>query len=98
MAVLKLNFGSGLITTSLNLGATITCILKETCGEKKEFNKPIFMNISVEKDTMEDWSIKLIDQAEDLPGVRLKESFWQHKLDTFVPNGLNERYVQTVTT
>ena len=45
---------------------------------------------------MEDWSIKLIDQAEDLPGVRLKESFWQHKLNTFVPNGLNERYVQTV--
>ena len=47
---------------------------------------------------MGDWSIKLIDQAEDLPGVRLKESFWQHKLDTFAPNGLNERYVQTVTT
>ena len=47
---------------------------------------------------IEDWSVKLIDQADDLPGVRLKESFWQHKLNTFIPNGLNERYVQTVTT
>ena len=43
---------------------------------------------------MDEWSIKIIDQAEDLPGVRLKESFWQHKLNTFSPNGLNERYVQ----
>ena len=43
---------------------------------------------------IEDWSIKLIDQADDLPGVRLKEAFWQHKLNTFVPNGLNEREVQ----
>ena len=43
---------------------------------------------------IEDWSVKLIDQAD----VRLKESFWQHKLNTFVPNGLNERYVQTVPT
>ena len=41
-----------------------------------------------------DWSITLIDQADDLPGVRSKESFWQHKLDTFIPNGLNEKEVQ----
>ena len=42
---------------------------------------------------MEDWSVKLIDRAEDLPGALLKESFWQYKLDTYAPNGLNERFV-----
>ena len=40
-----------------------------------------------------DWSVKLIDQADDLTSLRKKESFWQHKLKTFVPNGLNEREV-----
>ena len=25
--------------------------------------------------------------------VRRRESFWQHELDTFQPNGLNEREV-----
>ena len=43
-----------------------------------------------------DWSLKLIDQAEDEPSLRRKESFWQHKLDTFAPNGLNEREVPTL--
>ena len=40
-----------------------------------------------------DWSLKLIDQADDETSLRVKESFWQHKLNTFVPNGLNEREV-----
>ena len=40
-----------------------------------------------------DWSLKLIDQADDERSLRIKESFWQHKLNTFVPNGLNEREV-----
>ena len=40
-----------------------------------------------------DWSVKLIDQADDEKSLRIKESFWQHKLNTFVPNGLNEREV-----
>ena len=41
----------------------------------------------------EDWEITLIDQAETLTSVRRKECFWQYKLDTFIPNGLNEREV-----
>ena len=40
-----------------------------------------------------DWSLKLINQADDETSLRVKESFWQHKLKTFVPNGLNEREV-----
>ena len=42
---------------------------------------------------VEDWSFTIIDQADTLSRVRKRESFWQHKLDTFVPNGLNERQV-----
>ena len=40
-----------------------------------------------------DWSLKIIDQAEDEASLRRRESFWQNKLNTFVPNGLNEREV-----
>ena len=42
---------------------------------------------------MDDWVVKLIDQAYDEPMLRKKESFWQYKLKTFMPNGLNERDV-----
>ena len=45
-----------------------------------------------------DWSLKLIDQAGDEPTLRKKESFWQHKLNTFAPNGLNEREVPLTNT
>jgi len=40
-----------------------------------------------------DWSFTLIDQADNINTLRHKESFWQHKLNTFFPNGLNERDV-----
>ena len=46
-----------------------------------------------EHNGISDWSLKLIDQAGDEPTLRKKESFWQHKLNTFAPNGLNEREV-----
>ena len=35
--------------------------------------------------------ILLIDQSNNIEELRKKESFWQHELDTFQPNGLNER-------
>ena len=34
-----------------------------------------------------DWEVRLIDQNDNL---RKRESFWQHELETFQPNGLNE--------
>ena len=40
-----------------------------------------------------DWEVRLIDQAENVDDLRRRESFWQHELDTFQPNGLNEREV-----
>ena len=40
-----------------------------------------------------DWKVRLIDQSESTEDLRKRESFWQHELDTFQPNGLNEREV-----
>ena len=35
--------------------------------------------------------VKIIDGAHDVFSVRRKELFWQYKLGTFIPRGLNER-------
>ena len=40
-----------------------------------------------------DWEVRLIDQEVSVDDVRRRESYWQHELDTFQPNGLNEREV-----
>ena len=40
-----------------------------------------------------DSEVRLIDQGVSVDDVRLRESYWQHELDTFQPNGLNEREV-----
>ena len=42
---------------------------------------------------MEDWKITISDKAENVLELRRRESYWQHRLDTFIPNGLNERFV-----
>ena len=42
------------------------------------------------------WSLKFeneIDQTNNVEEPGKRESFWQHELDTFQPNGLNEREV-----
>ena len=42
-----------------------------------------------------DFEFTLIDQGDNLECVRKRERFWQYKLDTFLPKGLNEREVVT---
>ena len=42
-----------------------------------------------------DWEFQIIDGAYKETQVRERESFWQHKLKTFLPIGLNERSVPT---
>ena len=44
----------------------------------------------------EDWSVTLIDQVDNLPMLRKNERFWQYKLNTFYPNGLNEKEVPQI--
>ena len=40
-----------------------------------------------------DFEFTLIDQGFDLPDIRKRERFWQYKLNTFSPKGLNDREV-----
>ena len=40
-----------------------------------------------------DWEVKLIDEGVSVNDVRQRESYWYYELDTFHPNGLNEREV-----
>ena len=42
---------------------------------------------------MEDWSFNIIDPADALKRVKKREWFWQYKLDSFSPRGLNDRDV-----
>ena len=42
---------------------------------------------------IDDWSFKLIDQADTFERLRERESFWQYKLNSFIPHGLNDREV-----
>ena len=44
---------------------------------------------------MSDWKFQLIDRSYNEEQLRKRESFWQYKLETFVPKGLNERTVPT---
>ena len=37
--------------------------------------------------------MRLIDQTYNVEELRKRESFWQHELDTFQPNGVNEHEV-----
>ena len=46
-----------------------------------------------DKHGMSHWEIAVIDQTESVDDLRRRESFWQSKLDTFQPNGLNQHDV-----
>ena len=39
------------------------------------------------------WQVRLTDQSDSTEDLRKRESFWQHELEIFQPNGLNEREV-----
>ena len=40
-----------------------------------------------------DREVRLIDERVSVDDVRQRESYWHYELDTFQPNGLNEREV-----
>ena len=42
---------------------------------------------------MDDWSFQIIDQADTRERLRVREAFWQYRLNSFIPHGLNEREV-----
>ena len=42
-----------------------------------------------EHNGMDDWRVTFIDRPDDRKELRRRESFWQYKLNTFFPQGLN---------
>ena len=42
---------------------------------------------------IENWSVTLIDQVEDLDSLRKKKLYWINRLNTWAPNDLNVREV-----
>ena len=59
---------------------------------EKKFAQEKFHNHFCQKGHkgIEDWDIRLIDSAFSEKSLRSKELFWQYKLKTFHPDGLNE--------
>ena len=40
---------------------------------------------------IDDWGFTLFEKCETHKQVKERETFWQHKLKTFYPHGLNEK-------
>ena len=49
--------------------------------------------MGVNRNGEDDWEVRLIDLTNNVEELRKKEYFWQHQLDTFQRNELNEREV-----
>ena len=81
--VLKVS-DAGLTITSQPIGITLNTVKQALFHAHFEDDK---------HHGMSDWEITLIDQTESVDNLRRRESFWQYELDTFQPNGLNERDV-----
>ena len=64
--------------------------MKRKKVRQESFNAPFS---EVKHNGVDDWEVRLIDQTDDVEDLRKTESFWQHEMDTFQPNGLNEREV-----
>ena len=41
---------------------------------------------------MEEWKISIIERTENVLKPRQRDSYWQYRFDTFISNGLNERF------
>ena len=74
----------------LHLSVTVLIIRKVGLEKCQKF---IPRNVMSIKNEMEDCKITIIDRAENVLELRRRQSYWQHRLDTFIPNGLNERFV-----
>ena len=63
------------------------------CGNSCTFVYIYIYFAEVNHNGEDDWEVRLIDQTDNVEELRKRGSFWQHELDTFQPNGLNEREV-----
>ena len=74
-------------------GHTHTKIPRAVLGQGNRSHKPVFFSHSFDEQHGSNFSItiSIIDKAEQVFSLRRKELFWQYKLGTFAPAGLNER-------
>ena len=56
---------------------------------KKRETQKLFQGHYIQDE--DDWQFTLIDQCTTKAELRKREVYWQHRLKTFFPNGLNER-------
>ena len=57
-----------------------------------KYHSNIFMNIMANSHNgIDDWQFTLIEQCETHEQLKERETFWQHRLKTFYPYGLNEK-------
>ena len=79
------NFEVDLIITDVRIG-TFWGITKSNKSFHAHFAKDLHQGES-------NWEVRLIDQRVSVDDARRREYYWKHELDTFQPNGLNEREV-----
>ena len=65
-------------------------ILSNQARNQKRFHEYYLQN---DHNGICDWEITIIDHAETVKSLRKKELYWDHKLKTCAPFGLNERDV-----
>ena len=68
----------------------LTVVIKKSKLKQKLFHEHYF---SEGHQGIDNWSVTLIDQVEDLDSLRKKELYWINRLNTWAPNGLNLREV-----
>ena len=91
---LKPNLGRGLTFINHISGRTRANIMKECWTGGNRFHRQIFLVIFVNQTIAENLmfvTIKIIDGADNVFSLRRKELFWQYRLGTSLPRGLNER-------
>ena len=91
--VLRRNFGKGLMFTNPILEHMHADTAKILLIRGNLFHKQVFFSHFFENGhngKFRVW-IKIIDGADDVFSLRRRELFWQYRLETFPPKGLNER-------
>ena len=68
----------------------LTIVIKKSELKQKLFHKHY---CSEGHQGIENWSVTLVDQVEDLDSLRKKELLWISRLNTWAPIGLNGREV-----
>ena len=73
---------------SITIKAKIELSGKETKIPQKRFHDHYCLDDHL---GIDDWDFTLFEQCETRKQLKERETFWQHRLKTFYPLGLNEK-------